>query len=106
MIRGLPGEYLALYTYLENRYADAVVLTFREIEDLLGFALPDEARVRHEWWANDNLDTVKANYSQSWLRARRAAKPNLAAGTVIFERGVERRQLEGIEWRARLADQG
>ena len=45
-----PGQYLLLYKYLENRYADTVVLTFAEIEDLLGFPLPEQARLQQEWW--------------------------------------------------------
>ena len=39
--RAMSGKYLLLYNYLENRYANTVVLTFAEIEDLLGFVLPD-----------------------------------------------------------------
>ena len=41
----MSGEHSLLYKYLENRYANTVVLTFAEIEDILGFALPDPARV-------------------------------------------------------------
>jgi hypothetical protein len=50
----MPGKYKALYQYLDNRYANTVVLTFVQIEDLLGFALPDAARVDHAWWANNS----------------------------------------------------
>jgi hypothetical protein len=54
----MPGKYKSLYQYLENRYANTVVLTFAQIEDLLGFTLPDSARVHQEWWANkDPNDT-------------------------------------------------
>ena len=49
----MPGKYKSLYQYLENRYANTVVLTFAQIEDLLGFTLPDSARVHQEWWANE-----------------------------------------------------
>ena len=35
----MPGKYKSLYQYLENRYANTVVLTFAQIEDLLGFTL-------------------------------------------------------------------
>ena len=31
----MPGTYTSLYQYLENRYANMVVLTFAHIEDLL-----------------------------------------------------------------------
>ena len=33
----MPGRYKSLYQYLENRYANRVVLTIAQIEDLLGF---------------------------------------------------------------------
>ena len=39
------GGYGSLQKYLTTRHADAVVLTFAEIEDLLGFPLPDAAWV-------------------------------------------------------------
>jgi len=44
-------EYRSLYRYLDNRFADTVVLTFAQIESLLGFTLPDLARLRPDWWA-------------------------------------------------------
>ena len=50
--RAMAGEYLLLYNYLENRYANTVVLTFAQIEDLLGFVLPEQARLHQEWWTN------------------------------------------------------
>ena len=43
------GKYGSLYTYLQARYADVVVLTFVDIEALLGFSLPDVARRQAEW---------------------------------------------------------
>ena len=48
----MTGKYLLLYKYLENRYANTVVLTFAQIEDLLGFPLPDQARCQREWWTD------------------------------------------------------
>jgi hypothetical protein len=42
----MSGKYVSLYKYLDGRFADRVVLKFTEIEDLLGFALPDLARAR------------------------------------------------------------
>ena len=52
----MPGKYKALYEYVDNRYANTVVLTFAHIEDLLGFTLPDSAHVDHAWWANNGPD--------------------------------------------------
>ena len=83
--RVMTGTYLLLYKYLQNRYADTVVLTFAEIEDLLGFALPDQARQHREWWTAGAM-SAQPNYSDSWILASRTAVPNLMARTVVFER--------------------
>jgi len=82
----MAGKYLSLYTYLENRFANSVVLTFAEIEDLLGFTLPDLARLREEWWTNPDPGTPRPRFSDSWILANRTARPNLQALTVVFDR--------------------
>lgn len=80
----VPGEYLSLYTYLEQRYASKVVLSFGQMEDLLGFALPAAARVERDWWT---AAAVRAErHSDAWTAARRTATPNLPAGNVAFDR--------------------
>jgi hypothetical protein len=83
----MSGTYLLLYRYLENRYANTVVLTFLEIEDLLGFALPEPARLHQEWWTDAAKNDVP-NYSDSWTLASRTAVPNMRAQTVVFERAA------------------
>jgi hypothetical protein len=82
----VPREYLLLHKYLDNRFANTVVLTFAQIEDLLGFALPDPARVQQDWWANADSNSVPSAQARSWTEASRTAKPNLLAQTVVFER--------------------
>jgi hypothetical protein len=84
----MSGQYLLLYNYLENRYANTVVLTFAEIEDLLGFSLPDQARLQQEWWTNAEVDVAGRNHSDSWILASRTAMPNMLAKTVVFERAA------------------
>lgn len=84
--RVMVGKYVLLYKYLENRYANTVVLTFAEIEDLLGFALPDLARLSRAWWTDTDSDAGEPHYSDSWILASRTAAPNLMARTVVFER--------------------
>ena len=78
----MVGTYLLLYKYLDQRYADTVVLTFAQVEDVLGFALPAQARQQAEWWT----DAPAHAYSDSWLLADRTAVPNLLAKTVAFDR--------------------
>jgi len=82
----MPGKYKSLYQYLEHRYANTVVLTFAQIEDLLGFTLPDSARVDQEWWVNEDPNNTRHLHSRSWTLAGRIATPNLQAQTVVFER--------------------
>ena len=84
--RAMSGTYLLLYRYLENRYANTVVLTFAQIEDLLGFALPAQARLHKTWWTDPQTDVPRPHYSDSWILASRTATPNLLAETVVFER--------------------
>ena len=82
----MTGMYAPLHKYLENRYANTVVLTLAEIEDLLGCTLPRAAHIDAGWWANDDSNVTMGSHSRSWTRAHRIATPSLAARTVIFER--------------------
>ena len=84
--RAMSGPYLLLGTYLETRFADTVVLTFAQIEDVLGFALPEQARLQREWWTDPSSNVVAPHHSDSWTLARRTAVPNLTAKIVSFAR--------------------
>jgi hypothetical protein len=88
---GLPtaGEYELLHKYLRDRYANRVVLTFAEIEDLLGFSLPDLARVRVAWWDGGDFARAPSAQSFAWTLAGRTATVNLPARSVLFERDAE-----------------
>src|SRR5262245_29655162 len=79
-------EYRPLQKYLRERYADIVVLTFAQIEDLLGAALPAAARLHSTWWTDAAADGTPSVQSRSWTQAGRSATPNLRARTVSFER--------------------
>ena len=76
--------YLPLYTYLEHRYASIVILTFEQMEALLGFALPDAARLEPAWWTG--IAAQGAGDGNAWTAAKRTATPNLPARHVRFER--------------------
>jgi hypothetical protein len=80
------GKYVPLYRYLQNRYADVIVLTFGQIEDLLGFALPQLAHTYHAWWTLGSTNVKGPQHSDAWTLAGRTATPNLQAKTVVFER--------------------
>ena len=82
----MTGRYVPLYTYLENRHADSVVLTFAQIEDLVGFPLPDQARSQREWWTGVDGAQAGSSYADAWRLASRTASPNLMARIVQFDR--------------------
>ena len=80
----VPAAYMPLFTYLECRYAARVVLTFEQIEALLGFAPPSPAFADAEWWTHSLL--APDRHSAAWIAARRSAAPQLSARIVAFER--------------------
>jgi hypothetical protein len=82
----LAEDYRALHKYLRDRFADTVVLTFGQIEDLLGFKLPSLARVDLAWWATADAYSARSPQSLSWTDANRTAAPRLPAQIVVFER--------------------
>lgn len=83
----VPAAYRPLHKYLNGRFADSLVLTFAQIEDLLGFSLPSAARTEQGWWAAAAADGTPSEQSSSWLAANRVATANLPARTVLFDRG-------------------
>ena len=80
----VPAEYRSLHTYLDRRYASVVVLTFEQMEALLGFALPAPASTDNDWWTGAAVTSNR--YAEAWTGAGRTARPNLPARTVTFER--------------------
>lgn len=83
---GRVREYWGLYKYLRDRYADRVVLTFAQIEDLVGFRLPDSARRDLAWWRGGLESVPSSTQSDSWQLAKRRATANLGACLAVFER--------------------
>lgn len=83
---GRAGPYQLLYKYLRDRFANRIVLTFAEIEDLLGFALPDSARVEADWWNGSAPAVDRSAQAEAWIGANRTATVNLVAQIVVFER--------------------
>jgi hypothetical protein len=86
MTRIDSGEYRELAKYLRDRYADRVVLTFAQIEDLLGFPLCESARIERAWWEDTDSTGRQSTQSSSWVLANRTATVNLTAKIVLFER--------------------
>jgi hypothetical protein len=78
------SPYSSLSAYLEHRHASHVVLTFEQIEALLGFSLPARASTEREWWTSPTEETD--GHTDGWTAAGRTATPNLYARNVAFNR--------------------
>ena len=58
-------------------------LTFSQIENAIGFSLPESARQYREFWANTTTHSI----ALSWLSVGyKTVDVNLANETVVFER--------------------
>ena len=86
----VPVKYVALHKYLTERYADAVTMSFTQIEDVLGTELPAVARALPEWWTAASVQSENQTQAQAWALAGRTAEPNLGAQIVRFERALSR----------------
>jgi hypothetical protein len=80
------GEYGLLHKYLRDRYANRIVLTFAQIEDLIGFPLPALARRQADWWGGADPTAHHSPQVDAWTLASRTATVNLLAQCVVFER--------------------
>jgi hypothetical protein len=80
----VPAAYMPLFTYLDRRYAVTVVLTFEQIEALLGFAPPSPGLGDAEWWTASG--GASDHHAAAWTAAHRSAVPQLSARIVAFER--------------------
>ena len=47
------GKYRNLQKWLENNSNERITLAFSEIEEILGFSLPESSKTHVAWWAND-----------------------------------------------------
>ena len=77
-------EYHSLFAYLDHQHASTVVLSFFEMESLLGRPLPPIARSDDGWWTA--AATQSSRQAEAWTEAGRTARPNFPSRNVVFER--------------------
>lgn len=79
-----PGKkYRHLAELLENSEGKKLSLTFSQIENTIGFSLPESARQYREFWANTTTHSI----ALSWLSVGyKTVDVNLENETVSFER--------------------
>jgi hypothetical protein len=84
-----PGQprstYDRLRLHLIERNEPVIILSFSQIESILGRSLPPSARRYRPWWANETSGTH--THARAWLGAgRRTRNVDLNARTVEFVR--------------------
>ncbi len=78
----VAAPYGPLNTYLRHQHGANVVLTFEQIESLLGFPLPALASTERAWWTAP-AEPI-ADHTGAWTVAGRTAAPNLQTRMVRF----------------------
>lgn len=79
------GKYAPLYHYLiSQRSNDEWHTSFRQLESILGFQLPDSARLHRPWWANPNTGNGHS-HALAWQAAGwRTRNVDIDAETLVF----------------------
>lgn len=77
----VSAKYRGLAEYLLSSNETRVALSYTQIEDILGFALPDTARkFKQSYWAN----TETHSYASSWMAVGYKARVDTESDTVTF----------------------
>ena len=80
------GKYSPLYRHLVNAEGPDWRTSFSEIETILGFTLPDSARLHRPWWANQTRGGGHS-HSLAWQAAGwKTGEVDLDAETLVFQR--------------------
>ena len=79
------GKYAPLYHFLVSQISNEEWhTTFHELESILGFHLPDSARLHRPWWANPKADNGHS-HALAWQAAGwKTRNVNIDAETLIF----------------------
>ena len=86
------GKYGPLHDFLIQRFLlhptqKEWKTTFQEIERILGFRLPNSARIHRPWWANNQGQGGGHSHALAWEMAGwRTAEVDLAGESLVFRR--------------------
>lgn len=81
----VSAKYRGLAEYLLSSNETRVTLTYSQIEEILGFALPDTARkFKQSYWAN----TETHSYASSWMAVGYKTRVDVDNDTVTFVKNL------------------
>ncbi|MDI3485486.1 MAG: hypothetical protein PWQ50_706 [Methanolobus sp.] len=89
------GKYSKLGEYLNSNSLDKLNLTFKDVENILGFNLPKSAREYQAWWANSGGPHTHA--IDGWLSMGWIAKVDLDNQVVTFTRRERAEKVQQTE---------
>ena len=77
----VSAKYRGLAEYLLSSNETRITLSYSQIEEILGFALPDTARkFKQSYWAN----TETHSYASSWMAVGYKTRVDVESDTVTF----------------------
>ncbi len=80
------GKYAALYEHLRATKRHEWLTTFSAVEKILGFELPDSARIHRPWWANQG-ESGGHSHALAWQMAGwKTTQVHLGDETLVFVR--------------------
>ncbi len=79
------AKYDPLKEALQNEQSAEVILTFAQVEQLVG-PLPASAFNYDEWWSNENNQTTRHVQSRAWGAAGFAAHVDRRGRSVAFHK--------------------
>lgn len=81
----ISNKYRPLAEYLFDKNEKKIIMTYKEIEEILGLTLPKTAyKYPQSFWAN----TETHSYSSAWMKVGYMARIKFADKKVIFEKSL------------------
>lgn len=86
------GKYEPLQRYLSGKKAGEIRVSFRDVEQILGFSLPESAFRYPAWWSND---ATSHSHSRAWIEAGWKTEQVDVEGRKLTFRKRQRNEPEG-----------
>ena len=80
------GKYAPLFRHLASLTGSDWPVSFAELEAILGFDLPDSARLYRPWWSNQKRGAGHSHALAWYAAGWKTRSVDLEAETLVFER--------------------
>ena len=84
------SKYTPLKTFLQYSKNAEEILTYQQLEKILGFPLPNSASIHREWWANEVNKNTRHTHCKEWLNAGWKVETVSLGYSVTFSRTASR----------------